>query len=412
MQNTPRWLRASAFSAAVLTLLIPSSADADIITDWNQTAARALVDAKLPTGEPTRALAAMHAAIFEAVNSIENRYAPYSASFSAPPGSSAAAAASAAAYRVLAAIIPAQAAALEARHKELTAPIPESAGKAAGLAVGEQAAAAVLTARQADGADYSTDYKPRTEPGMYALTATAAMASPSLGKMKPFVLARSDQFRPPPPPALDSAQAIRDLEEVKALGQKTSATRTSAQTTIAQFHVPAGYLVWNSIARAAVQAKALDLVSSARAMALLNFATIDAQIAIWDTKYNYHAWRPRTAINAEGGAVRVASASAASLWEPLLAEPMHPEYPCAHCGIGAAAATVLEGLFGAGPFHFAVSTGTLGGVVRPYSSFREFEEEEAISRIYGGVHFRWSNLTGEFVGKQVGKKVLESLAAQ
>jgi hypothetical protein len=57
-----------------------------------------------------------------------------------------------------------------------------------------------------------------------------------------------------------------------------------------------------------------------------------------------------------------------------------------------------------------VSTGALGGAIRPYSSFRQFEEEEAISRIYGGVHFRWSNLVGEFVGKQVGKKVLESLA--
>jgi hypothetical protein len=412
MQSTPRWLRVSAFSAAVFNLVIPSAADADIITDWNQTAARALLDAKLPTGEPTRAFAVMHAAIFEAVNSIENRYAPYSASLSAPAGSSPAAAASAAAYRVLVAIIPAQASALEARHKELTATIPESAGKAAGLAVGEQAAAAILAARKADGADYSTDYKSRTEPGMYAVTSTAAMGSPSLGKMKPFVLARSDYYRPPPPLALDSAQALRDLEEVKALGQKTSASRTSAQTAIAQFHVPPGYLVWNSIARAAVQAKALDLVSSARAFALLNFATMDAQIAIWDTKFNYHAWRPRTAINAGGGAIRVASAGSASLWEPLLAEPMHPEYPCAHCGIGAAAATVLEGLFGSGPFHFAVSTGTLGGVVRPYSSFREFEEEEAISRIYGGVHFRWSNLIGEFVGKQVGKKVLESLASQ
>jgi hypothetical protein len=89
---------------------------------------------------------------------------------------------------------------------------------------------------------------------------------------------------------------------------------------------------------------------------------------------------------------------------------MHPEYPCAHCGIGAAAATVLEGLFGSGPFQFSASTGMLGGAIRPYGSFQEFEEEEAISRIYAGVHFRWSNYVGELVGKQVGKKVLESLA--
>ena len=412
-QVIPSWLRAGAFGTALLVVATPSSSvRADIITDWNQAAIAALVQAKLPTGAPTRALAVMHAAMFEAVNSIEPRYAPYGASLNAPNGASAVAAASAAAYRVLADVLPGQSAALEARHKALTANLAESPEKAAGVAVGERAAAVILAARATDGADYATDYAPRTGTSMYALTSSSAMASPLLGKMKPFVLAKSDQFRPPPPPAHDSAQHMRDLEEVKALGQKASATRTRAQTDIAQFHVPPGFLVWNSIARAAVQAKALDLTSSARAMALLNFATMDGQISIWDTKYNYHFWRPRTAINAGGAAVKVATAGAAPLWEPLLPEPMHPEYPCAHCGIGAAAATVLEGLFGPGPFHFAVSTGMLGGAIRPYSSFREFEEEEAISRIYGGVHFRWSNSVGEFVGKQVGKTVLRSLAAK
>jgi hypothetical protein len=411
MEVMSRRLRAGAFSAIIVAIAMPSPTKADIITDWNQTATSALVQARLATGEPTRALAVMHAAIFEAVNSIEPRFAPYRASLSAPAGSSALAAASAAAYRVLVAIIPAQATALEARHKALIANIPESPGKAAGLALGEQAAAAILSARAGDGADYSTAYSPRTGAGIYALTSNAAMASPLLGKMKPFVLATSDQVRPPPPPPLDSAQALRDLDEVKVLGQKASATRTSAQTDVAAFHVPAGFLVWNSIARAAVEVHALNLVSSARAMALVNFATMDAQIAILDAKFTYNGWRPRTAINAEGpAAVRVASAVALPSWEPFLAEPMHPEYPCAHCGVGAAAATVMEGLFGSGTFHFAVSTGALGGTIRPYSSFRQFEEEEAISRIYGGVHFRWSNLVGEFVGKQVGKKVLESLA--
>ena len=412
MHFTPYRFRVGAFSAAVLNVAIPSSAQADIITDWNQAAIAALAQAKLPAGEPTRALAVMHAAMFEAVNSIDPRYAPYSASLSAPKGASAPAAASAAAYRVLADVLPGQSAALEARHKALTANIAESPEKAAGVELGERAAAAILAARAKDGADYSTDYKPHTGLGMYVLTSSSAMASPSLGKMKPFVLAKADQFRPPAPPAHDSIQALRDIDEVKVLGQKASTTRTRAQTDIAQFHVPPGFLVWNSIARAAVQAKALDLVSSARAMALLNFATMDGQIAIWDAKYTYNFWRPRTAINGVGASIKVASAVATPAWEPLLSEPMHPEYPCAHCGIGAASATVLEGLFGAGPFHFAASTGMLGGAIRPYSSFREFEEEEAISRIYGGVHYRWSNMVGEFVGKQVGKSVLQSLAAK
>jgi hypothetical protein len=239
------------------------------------------------------------------------------------------------------------------------------------------------------------------------------MASPSLGKMKPFVLARADQYQPPAPPAIDSVQAIRDVSEVKALGERTSAVRTKAQTEIALYHAPPGYPTWNGIARSAVRTKALDLVSSARAMALLNFATLDSQLAIWEAKYTYNLWRPRTAINSGAIALpQLASASPAGQWQPLVAEPMHPEYPCAHCGIGAAAATVLQGLFGDGTFHFPARTGALGGAIRSYSSFREFEEEEAVSRIYAGVHFRWSNMVGEFVGKQVGKQVLTNLAAR
>jgi hypothetical protein len=394
-----------------LACAVTPAAQADIITDWNETAVPALVQAKLPAGQPTRALALMHAAMFEAVNSIQPRFAPFSASMSAPAGASAEAAASAAAYRVLSAVAPAQASVWESRHKALTAHIPDGAAKADGIALGEKVAAALVALRASDGSDFSTTYTPRVGPGMYVLTSKANMASPSLGKMKPFVLAKADQYRPPAPPAVDSAQFARDVDEVRVLGQKASAVRTKAQTDIARYHAPPGFPTWNGIARFAVRTKALDLVDSARAMALLNFATLDSQLAIWDAKYAYNLWRPRTAINSGMvGALRLASGGDTALWEPLIDEPMHPEYPCAHCGIGAAAATVMEGLFGSGTFHFPARTGALGNAVRAYSSFRQFEEEEAISRIYAGVHFRWSNHAGEFVGKQIGKKVLESLA--
>jgi len=118
-----------------------------------------------------------------------------------------------------------------------------------------------------------------------------------------------------------------------------------------------------------------------------------------DTKFSYHAWRPMTAIRAS---------DPGSMWTALLPVPMHPEYPRAHCGIGTAASTVMQGLFGSGPFPF--SAAALPNVApRGFGSFREFEEEEAISRIYGGVHYPWSNGVGELVGKQVGEKVLGAL---
>ena len=199
--------------------------------------------------------------------------------------------------------------------------------------VGEKAAAAILAVRANDGADFSPAYTPVPGTGMYVPTSTRMMASPSLGKMQTFVLEKSSHFRPPPPPSIDSAQFLRDLGEVKALGAKDSAFRTTAQTDIARYHAPPGFIVWNSIARHAVQAKALDLVNSARAMALVNFGISDAVCAIFDAKYTYNAWRPVTAIRA--------SREPASGWTALLPEPMHPEYPCAHCGVGAAASAVL-----------------------------------------------------------------------
>jgi hypothetical protein len=299
----------------------------------------------------------------------------------------------------MAALVPAEASVFEDRHKALTAGIPEGADKAAGISVGEKAAAAILALRANDGSDFSPAYTPIPGPGKYIPTSTAVMASPSLPKMQPFVLEKSSQLRPPPPPVIDSSQFLRDLDEVKTLGAKDSTIRTKAQTEIALYHVPPGFIVWNSIARHAVQAKALNLVNSARVMALMNFGFIDAQIAIWDAKFTYNAWRPVTAIRASGSAPG---------WTALLIEPMHPEYPCAHCGVGATASTILQGLFGSGPFPFS-ATAAPNMAPRAFGSFREFEEEEAISRIYGGVHFHGSNAVGEIVGKQVGEKVLETL---
>jgi hypothetical protein len=388
-----------ALTGAVLGLFLTQNpVRADIITEWNQTALTTLLRAQLPSGAPTRGMAMVHLAMFEAVNSIEPRFQPFKAYVDAPAGASAPAAASAAAYRVLASLLPGQESTLERRHQVLLAGIPEGADKAAGISVGERAAAAILALCADDGADFSPAYTPVAGPGRYVLTSTAVMASPSLGKMRPFILERSSQFRPPPPPALDSEQFLRDLAEVKAIGDKASTIRTKAQTDIALYHVPPGFIPWNAIARHAVQAKALDIVQSARAMALLNFATMDSQLAIWDAKYTYNSWRPATAIRAGGG----------STFTALLSEPMHPEYPCAHCGVGAASSLVLQGLFGSGPFPFSVAS-VPTAAPRSFNSIREYEEEEAISRLYGGVHFRWSNVVGEIVGKQVGERVLDAL---
>src|SRR5262249_49390936 len=152
------------------------------------------------------------------------------------------------------------------------------------------------------------------------------------GRIAPWIMTRGDQYRPGPPPALDSEQWQHDVTETMTLGGKDSVKRTDEQTVIARFHSPPEFPVWNAIARSLVEDKKLGLAASARMFALLNLAMADAHIAVYDAKYAYNFWRPVTAIRAAA-----AGAATAANWEPLIAVPMHPEYPCAHCTLGAAA---------------------------------------------------------------------------
>ena len=105
----------------------------------------------------------------------------------------------------------------------------------------------------------------------------------------------------------------------------------------------------------------------------------------------YASWRPVTAIRADGDGD----------WRAAVANPLFPEYPCQHCIVGGAAAAVLQQELGEGAIAFTVCGP--GGAVRAYRSFRHFAEEEAISRVYAGVHYRWSLIVGAALGQQVGE---------
>jgi hypothetical protein len=213
-------------------------------------------------------------------------------------------------------------------------------------------------------------------------------------------MARGDQYQPAPPPALDSEQWKRDLAETMALGGKDSAKRTDEQTVVAKFHAPPEFPVWNAIARSVVGEKKLGLAASARVFALINLAMADAHIAVYDAKYTYDFWRPVTAIRASSAGI-----AADAGWEPLIAVPMHPEYPCAHCTVGAAARAVLEAELGSA-VPFAIGTDALPGTTRHYTSFAKFAEEEAQSRIFAGLHYRVSWTTGAALGRKIGEQAI------
>jgi hypothetical protein len=231
---------------------------------------------------------------------------------------------------------------------------------------------------------------------------TTLPVSTHWGKVTPWVLERSSQFRPGPPPALTSTEWARDCSEVMDLGGKKSAVRTAEQTDIARFWTIVGPASWDPVLRAVAAAPGRTLLQNARLFALAEMAAADAYIAVFDAKYTYNFWRPITAIrngdtHGNGATMRVPD------WEPLVDTPLHPEYPCAHCITSAAVAAVLEAELGPTFPEITMTSPTAPGVVRRWTTAKAFTDEVSAARIYGGIHYRTSAVVGQVMGRQIGE---------
>ena len=399
-------VRLIALAGSVALALVP--ARADTVTDWNERAVAVLVAENLLGGgtASARTFAMMHSAMFDAINSVDRRYAPYLASTPGGADASPTAAAHAAARRVLVEMYPKQKGLVDAAYDAAIAKLLDGASRAAGIALGEKAAAAVLDERKADGMASPSDYRPFTAPGVYVPTAMPVVTN--VARIKPFALQSVAQFRPGPPPALTSAVFARDYNETRELGAAKSTRRNAWQTGTGQFWVLVGSYAWNEAARGLVAAKPLALAESARLFAQLNFAIFDGYLAVFDAKYQYNFWRPITAIR-NGDRTGNAAIERDAGWTALIDTPLHPEYPCSHCCIDGAAGAVLKSFFGSGPLpEFTLTYAALPGVKRSYTSIQQLEDEVSMARIWGGVHYRNSNEVGHALGKQVGEYVVQS----
>jgi len=232
---------------------------------------------------------------------------------------------------------------------------------------------------------------------------------PQWGSVTPFALTTGDEFRAPPPPALDSAAYAAALNQVQSLGAVNSSTRTADQTQQAHFwndgggsYTPPGH--WVLIAQQVAKAEGQSLSANARLMAELCVALADAAVACWDTKYTYDLWRPVTAIqnaDQDGNAATTAD----SAWQPLLITPPHPSYVSGHSTFSAAAAAILADTFGDAT-AFTTTSPTLPNVTRSFTSFSQAADEAGLSRIYGGIHTSLDNDAGKALGGQVAQAVL------
>jgi hypothetical protein len=398
---------------------VPHTQSASAVTRWNAIAIQVLPVAPGLILD-SRAFAIMHAAIHDAVNGVERRYQPYTVNISSP-GASIDAAVAAASRDVLVALSPSQQLVIEIAYAAALLAIPDGPAKNAGIALGQQCAAANLMRRAGDGSDTATgpEYVPTGEPGDYDFTPPfdpahlgPAALFPGWGNVTPFGIDLNRHQLPGPDP-LNSDRYTDDFKYVKSIGRLNSSTRTAEQTDIALFWFEFSPMGWNRIANTIVLQEKVDVWEAARIMALVNFALADGYIAGFHAKYKFRFWRPYTAIRkaAEDGNPHT---KPDSQWLPLQAPafftPPVPDYPSTHSVLGAAAAEVLIQNFGNHVRFDAIST-TLPGKTRRFDSLSQAALENGMSRVYGGIHFLHAVEHGLQQGKGIGRAISRLLPA-
>jgi membrane-associated phospholipid phosphatase len=386
--------------ATATVLSFGSVASADPVTDWNVAALNAIRAARTAPPVASRALAILHLSIYDAVMGISRTHEQYAVESRVPASASREAAASAAAHKALVALFPASASSFDNLHAITLADIEDGPQKDSGIAWGEFVADQILALRANDGSSAVMPAPGGSGPGIWVPTppAFASYLLPQWGFVTPFSMPGNGAFRPGGPPSLSSAAYLADVNEVRALGAAVGSTRTPDQTEIALFwadgagtETPPGH--WNTIARLVGASERNTLEENARLFALLNVAMADAAICSWEAKYMYNFWRPVTAIRA----------SLDPTWSSLIATPPFPDYISGHSTFSGAASTVLAMFYGTDNIEFSTGSDFLPGVTRSFDSFSAAAAEAAISRLYGGIHFRSANQDGMQSGSTIGE---------
>ncbi len=406
-------MHSSAFNGLVIAaaILLAPPAAANVITDWDVKAVDAVTPmASLGGTSPymaQRMMAMVHAAMFDAVNSIERQYRPYLNQLPAEPTTSKEAAAASAAAAVLATIDEKTAGEMKIALAKYLAAFPDGAAKSDGIKIGESIAASIVTARQHDGSDGPDAYRPRTAPGVYV--PTTITISSMWPDMTPFAIARPSQFRPKPPVSLESREWATDYNEVKDYGGQSSAKRSAQQTEIARFWLVGPPVAYHPFIRELIISKQMNVLDSARFMTLIAVGLNDTITAVLDAKYHYNFWRPITAIR-NGDMDGNPATDREATWQPIAITPMHPEYPCSHCGQSGAIAAIVKAVFGTVDVpEIATTSPTAPGVVRRWTNMTVFADEVADARVWAGFHYRFSARIGTEMGYQIGEYVAKSI---
>jgi hypothetical protein len=389
--------------AACVALFVPvASARADAVTEWNLNASNALiVAAAQPPQVSVPHLAMVHGAVYDAVNAIDGGYEPYLlAAHSARRSDSKRAAAASAAYRVLVHLVPAQQTTLDALYAASLAGVPDGAAKAGGIAVGEQAAAAMIQARASDGRFGAFRFAVGSGPGVWRPVLPAFVNDPNawLKDVTPFLIDDPAQFRSNGPLELTSRRYAREFDEVKSLGSLTSTERTADQTHAARYWAENPPATWSRVFRTLSAQQCLTLVENARLYAMLYTTAADALIAVWDDKAHWSFWRPITAIREAGGDANPLTQPQDG-WTPLIATPPYPEHPSGHTGLSGSIVKTLQQFFGTDEIGWTDTDNA--GLPRSFSTFSQAIDEIVDARVWSGIHFRTADVHGQRIGRHI-----------
>jgi len=397
----------AAATSALALAAFAQPALADTVSDWWEVGARLQPAGAPGTPEQQRAVSRAALAMFEAVNAIDRRYESYLNFPIGDPRASQSAAAATAAFKVLVQHLPQHKAVLEESYALTMAGIPNGSAKDVGRLIGEKAAEAAMTAGGVDPAIPTTYYRPvTTRPGQWVPTALPSIESYTYA-YRPWAIPSVEALRPPPPPAMTSEVWARDYDEVRRLGSKTSTERTLEQTLIARYRQ--AFDITPSL-RLAAEAPGRRMVQNARMFAIYQMAFDDAAMAMAAAKAHYDYWRPITAIRNAADDGNPATQPDLT-WTPLLPTPNFAEYPCGHCVVAGAIAEVMSAEVGERPAQ-GVRVNSLiapNAATQVLPSWGEWSDQVSDSRMYGGVHFRFSNQAGEDQGRRAARYVLDKV---
>lgn len=351
----------------------------------------------------------VHAAIYDAAVAIEGGYRPYSIAVSAPDASPPAAIATAA-HHVLVGLepqlglTPTGRETLDGRYRNYLAALDDGPAKTLGIEVGEQVAEATLARRENDGRGSNPQIgqppfvPPPSGPGVWE-PATLPAVGLRLPGMRPLALRSASQFRPDGPNPLTEDAYARDFQDVKERGRFDSTVRTEAETAAALFWTDHDLRQWNDGMLRLAAARGLDLVQTARMLAMAHVSGGDAMIACFDAKYAYWFWRPIQAIRRADTDGNDATAPDGT-WRPLRPTPNHPEYPSAHACHSSAVTGALEAFFETDNIPFSLDS-RITGATRSYETFGEVLEDVNRARVLAGFHFFNSDEEGAKLGRKV-----------